>query len=40
MGVEQKISLVEEPLVSDFASNNYWRPNPNIRVDELEKDFE
>jgi hypothetical protein len=32
--------LLEEPVLSDYAANNYWRKDMADEIDELEKDYE
>eukprot|EP00826_Nyctotherus_ovalis_P010142 TRINITY_DN12698_c0_g1_i1.p2 TRINITY_DN12698_c0_g1~~TRINITY_DN12698_c0_g1_i1.p2 ORF type:complete len:156 (+),score=77.76 TRINITY_DN12698_c0_g1_i1:416-883(+) len=33
-------TLLEEPVLSEYAANNYWRKDMASEVDELEKDYD
>jgi len=32
--------LLEEPFLSDYTANNYWRKDMINEINELEKDYE
>ena len=36
---EIKNVIVEEPVVSEFAANNYWRQDMKSNFEKLEKDY-
>lgn len=46
VGREEEVSeavretLLEEPVLSEYAANNYWRKDMASEIDELEKDYD
>lgn len=37
--VHAESTVIEEPIVSAYAQNNYWRPNMDYTINQLEADY-